>query len=208
MLSPRPPCRGLPGGASPGRSRYCPHGQTGTTCYPGGSGRLRFAGEGGIVGFERRTTQSFAHGPHGLPLIPPTCDAFHLLYEITQMEPDQTLEFGLGQVHMTAGDTIFQPVVVLLFFYQSIERSTIHGAVGIDELFSLQEKTLDEDKRIEFMHEVQAILAEQTPLIYLPIPETYTGVKNRWKNVKLPRSGVIFWNIEEIWTDQPQNREN
>ena len=74
----------------------------------------------------------------------------------------------------------------------------------IDELIGLQERTLDTDQRVAYMHEVQAILAEQLPLLYGFTPYGYVGVKNKWQNIYVPPAGTSLWNIEEIWTAQPE----
>lgn len=77
----------------------------------------------------------------------------------------------------------------------------------IDELIGLQERTLDMDARIAYMHEVQAILAEELPLLYGFTPYGYTGVKNKWRNLYVPPAGTSLWNIEEIWAPQPEAPE-
>ncbi len=75
----------------------------------------------------------------------------------------------------------------------------------IDDLFYEQESTLDLKRRQELMHEIQAILAEECPMIMLASVESYVGVQNRWRNIRIPAAGITTWNIEEIWTDQPQD---
>jgi peptide/nickel transport system substrate-binding protein len=74
----------------------------------------------------------------------------------------------------------------------------------IDELIGLQERTLEEAVRVAYMHEVQAILAEELPLLYGFTPYGYVGVKNKWRNIFVPSAGTTLWNIEEIWTPEPQ----
>lgn len=73
----------------------------------------------------------------------------------------------------------------------------------IDEIMDLQEQELDEDKRIALIHEKQRILTEQSPLIFLVNPLSYSGIKNRWHNVEIPPLGSVIWNLDELWTDQP-----
>lgn len=73
----------------------------------------------------------------------------------------------------------------------------------IDELIGLQEQTLDMDERIGYMHEVQAILAEELPLLYGFTAYGFVGVKNKWQNIFVPSAGTTLWNIEEIWTVDP-----
>ena len=71
----------------------------------------------------------------------------------------------------------------------------------IDELIGLQERTLDMEKRYAYMYEVQAILAEQLPLLYGFTPYGYTGIKNKWRNIYVPAAGTSLWNIYAIWED-------
>lgn len=72
----------------------------------------------------------------------------------------------------------------------------------IDRLMDLQEQTLDEAKRVEIAHKIEEILSEELPLIYLVNTPIYFGIKNRWKNLKIPSVGSGIWNIEEIWTSK------
>lgn len=74
----------------------------------------------------------------------------------------------------------------------------------IDELIGLQERTLNRELRYQYMHEVQAILAEELPLLYGFSSYTYMGIKNKWRNVYVPAAGTGLWNIEEIWTSEPE----
>jgi peptide/nickel transport system substrate-binding protein len=55
------------------------------------------------------------------------------------------------------------------------------------------------------MHEVQAILSDELPLLFGYTPYSYVGIKNKWKNIYIPKAGTILWNIDEIWegVDQP-----
>ncbi|ADE54227.1 extracellular solute-binding protein family 5 [Coraliomargarita akajimensis DSM 45221] len=75
----------------------------------------------------------------------------------------------------------------------------------IDELIGLQERTLDIEKRYEMMHEVQAILAEELPLLYCFTPYGYVGIKDKWHNVYVPKAGTTLWNLEELWTEQGED---
>ena len=88
------------------------------------------------------------------------------------------------------------------WYPEQSEPATLWEA-RIDELIGLQERTLDEAVRVAYMHEVQAILAEELPLLYGFTPYGYVGVKNKWRNVFVPSAGTTLWNIEEIWTSEP-----
>lgn len=69
----------------------------------------------------------------------------------------------------------------------------------IDELFRFQESTLDPEKRYEAMHEIQAILAEELPLLYVVTYNLWSGYQRGWQNVYIPPTGTPYWNIEELW---------
>ena len=73
----------------------------------------------------------------------------------------------------------------------------------IDQLFLEQESTLDLEKRIANIHEIQAILAEELPMLYIFSAYAYVGVQNKWQNIFIPKTGSLFWNVEEVWTSEP-----
>ncbi|MBC2594815.1 ABC transporter substrate-binding protein [Ruficoccus amylovorans] len=72
----------------------------------------------------------------------------------------------------------------------------------IDELVTAQERTFDEAERVKIFGEIQAILAEEVPLLYLVTPYSYSGIKNKWNNVVVPPSGSLVWNLDELWTEE------
>jgi peptide/nickel transport system substrate-binding protein len=72
----------------------------------------------------------------------------------------------------------------------------------IDELITAQETTFDEAERVKAFHEIQAILAEEVPLLYLVTPYGYSGIKTQWQNVVVPPSGSLLWNLDELWTPE------
>ena len=71
----------------------------------------------------------------------------------------------------------------------------------IDELFRKQEREFDEQKRIAIFYEIQEIISEELPLIFLNIPITFIGIQNRWKNVSISPMSPPLWNLDEVWTD-------
>ncbi len=89
-------------------------------------------------------------------------------------------------------------------WYPEQPKPATEWEARIDELIGLQERTLDMEQRIAYMHEVQAILAEQLPLLYGFTPYGYVGIKNNWRNIFVPSAGTTLWNIEEIWTPEPE----
>ncbi len=71
----------------------------------------------------------------------------------------------------------------------------------IDELMDAQEVIFDEAERKKIFGEIQAILAEQIPLFYIVDQYQYQGVKNKWRNLRIPPSGTLLWNPDELWTE-------
>ncbi|MBO6102485.1 MAG: ABC transporter substrate-binding protein, partial [Opitutales bacterium] len=69
----------------------------------------------------------------------------------------------------------------------------------VDEIVDNQETILNEPERILKIHEMQKIFAEELPLIFLTSPMTYSGIKTKWRNVKVPPIGMLIWNIEELF---------
>ena len=70
----------------------------------------------------------------------------------------------------------------------------------IDELMSLQLRTLDYPTRRKYFDEVQKIMSDETPFIYLVTANAYVGLKDRWQNIKIPPLGSLVWNLDELWT--------
>ncbi len=85
-------------------------------------------------------------------------------------------------------------------WYPEQESPATDWEARIDELFLEQESTLDMEKRIANIHEIQAILAEQLPLLYIFSGYGYVGVQNKWENIYIPPTGSILWNLDEVWT--------
>jgi peptide/nickel transport system substrate-binding protein len=73
----------------------------------------------------------------------------------------------------------------------------------VDDLIDRQEQTFDRAERIRIFGEIQAIYAEQLPLFYMVDAFQFSGIKNKWRNVRVPPSGTLLWNIEEFWTEPP-----
>ncbi len=69
----------------------------------------------------------------------------------------------------------------------------------IDELMRQVGRELDETKRRAAFFEVQDILAEEQPMIFLVTANEYVGVRRRWQNVQPKPLGGVFWNFESFW---------
>lgn len=75
----------------------------------------------------------------------------------------------------------------------------------VDEIIDEQEITLDESARVKKIYEMQEIFSEELPLIFLTAPMTYSGIKSKWRNVKVPPTGMLIWNIEELYEEENRN---
>lgn len=69
----------------------------------------------------------------------------------------------------------------------------------IDQLLNLQAQCLDQSIRKSYWMRIQEIMNEQVPWLPLYSANHFTGIKNKWKNLRIPLRGNILWNIEEIW---------
>ena len=121
----------------------------------------------------------------------------------------ETYEYEASMLGLTGGGdpvggmSVYMSNGRLHQWYPNQKSPATPWEARIDELMEKQLKTLDEKKRYDYYAEVQAIMAEQVPYIYLITPKAYTGYKNRWRNVKIPPHGGPFWNVESIWSMQP-----
>ena len=75
----------------------------------------------------------------------------------------------------------------------------------VDEIMDRQEGTLDEAERRRLVGEMQDIFSEELPLIFLTTPLSYSGIKTKWKNVKIPPLGSVIWNIDELCLQEAPN---
>jgi len=89
-------------------------------------------------------------------------------------------------------------------WYPNQKEPATEWEAEIDRLFTEQERTLDEERRVEIMHRIQQILGEQVPMLYLVTPESFVGIQNKWRNVRIPPAGTILWNLDELWTPHTQ----
>ncbi|MFZ5807325.1 MAG: ABC transporter substrate-binding protein [Verrucomicrobiota bacterium] len=101
------------------------------------------------------------------------------------------------------GQSIYSSKGRLHQWHPSQKQPATPWEARIDELMTLQLKTLDEIKRRAYYAEVQSIMSEQVPFIYLVTPNTYAGLKNRWTNLDIPLTGSVLWNLDSIWASQP-----
>ena len=80
------------------------------------------------------------------------------------------------------------------------DSPTTEWEARIDELILAQASTTDPEARRESFHEVQRIVQEQSPIVYLAHKNALSAVSPQVRNVD---PGVLWphliWNIEELF---------
>jgi peptide/nickel transport system substrate-binding protein len=111
------------------------------------------------------------------------------------------LGLGGGANDPSSGLAVLQSSGRLHQWFPSQKTPATAWEARIDELMQLQLQTLDFAKRKTYYDEVQAIMAEQQPFIFLVTPLAFSGIKNRWRNLQMPLNpgASLMWNLEEIW---------
>ena len=104
----------------------------------------------------------------------------------------------------SGGKAIYRSDGRLHLWYPEQPEPATEWEARIDAIMDEQERTLDEDKRIALIYELQEIFSEQLPLIFLITPNAYAGIGNEWQNVRVPPLGDITWNLDELWRINPQ----
>ena len=85
-------------------------------------------------------------------------------------------------------------------WYPNQSKPATEWEANIDKLMNLQMTTLDKTKRKEYYDEVQYIISDEVPYIYLVTPQVFVAVKNKFQNlVPTILEHRLLWNIEEVW---------
>lgn len=71
----------------------------------------------------------------------------------------------------------------------------------VDALMREIGRHTDVEKRKAFFFEVQAILAEEQPMIFLVSAKDFVGYRNRWQNLQATALGGVTWNMESLWAE-------
>lgn len=82
---------------------------------------------------------------------------------------------------------------------QQVQVATAWEA-RIDELMREVGRHTDQELRKKYFDEVQFILSEEQPLIFLVSPKDFVGYANRWRNVEPTALGGVTWNLESLWS--------
>lgn len=120
----------------------------------------------------------------------------------------ESYNYEAGLISLTGGPdphggmSVYTSSGRLHVWHPNQEEPATEWEARIDELMQKQLRTLDEEERKEYYDEVQAIMSEQMPLLYLITPNLYEGLRNRWNNIEPPNMGTLIWNLDEVWTER------
>lgn len=89
----------------------------------------------------------------------------------------------------------------LHFWWPNQQTPKTAWEAQVDRLLEKQAGLLDIRERKPYWDQIQYIYSEQVPWMPLTSSWHFTGIKNKWKNLRIPPKGSIVWNIEEIWED-------
>ena len=130
--------------------------------------------------------------------------AFNLLLDLldNSLEWDSILLGFTGGNEPNNGANIWYTDGNLHIFNQSKDnvegRKVADWEIEIENLFVKAARELDEEKRKEIYAEVQAIVSEKVPFIYLVNPLSLGAVRNDIQDIEYSALGGAFWNLEEL----------
>ena len=136
--------------------------------------------------------------------------AFNLLLD----RLDSTLQWDCILLGLTGGNepnngaNVWYPDGDLHMFNQAKKdlegRKVADWETEIGNLFIKAARELDQDKRKEIYREVQQIVSDKVPFIYLVNPLSLGAVRNHIQPIEYSALGRAFWNLEELTVNREQ----
>ncbi len=111
------------------------------------------------------------------------------------------LGLGGGAPDPFAGKDILMSGGRLHQWYPQQPDPATEWEARIDELMIKIGRHTDVALRKKYYFEVQEILAEQQPMIFLVSAKDYVGYRNRWYNITPTPLGGLTWNLESLWAE-------
>ena len=111
------------------------------------------------------------------------------------------LGLGGGAPDPFAGKDILMSGGRLHQWYPQQPEPATEWEARIDELMIQVGRHTDVELRKKYYFEVQEILAEQQPMIFLVSAKEYIGYKRRWQNITPAPLGGVTWNLESLWAE-------
>jgi len=122
---------------------------------------------------------------------------------------DNEYDFECCLLGLTSGDTdpssgmsVWLSSGRMHQWYPNQPEPATEWEARIDELMQLQMSTLDRDERKKYYDEVQYIISDMCPYIYLVAPQVVVAYDKKFRNMRpsILRHRLL-WNIEEVWTE-------
>lgn len=101
----------------------------------------------------------------------------------------------------SGGKAIYLSSGRLHLWYPEQPQPATAWEARIDQIMALQERTFDFAERKKLIDELQVIIAEERPLIFLVTPNTYLGLRAKWRNALFDTRGRIVLRMDELWED-------
>ncbi|MFT5836676.1 MAG: peptide/nickel transport system substrate-binding protein, partial [Candidatus Azotimanducaceae bacterium] len=111
------------------------------------------------------------------------------------------LGLGGGAPDPYAGKDILMSGGRMHFWHPQQSEPATEWEARIDELMRQVGRHTDVERRKKYFNEVQSIMAEQQPLIFLVSAKDYAGYRNRWQNIQPTSLGGVTWNTESLWAE-------
>ncbi|MCE5249239.1 ABC transporter substrate-binding protein [bacterium] len=112
------------------------------------------------------------------------------------------LGVGGGDPDPSSGQHMWLSSGRIHFWYPNQQKPATEWEARVDKLMNLQMTTLDRAQRKAYYDEVQYIISDEAPFIYLVTPQVFVAVKNKFRNlVPTILSHRLLWNIEEVWIE-------
>ena len=111
------------------------------------------------------------------------------------------LGLGGGAPDPYAGKDILMSGGRMHFWNPQQAEAATSWEARIDELMRQLGRHTNVNIRKKYFNEVQAILAEEQPLIFLVSPKDFIGYSNRWHNIEPTLLGGVTWNLESLWAE-------
>ena len=99
----------------------------------------------------------------------------------------------------SGGKAIYRSDGFLHLWYPRQKSPATEWEKKVDEIMDAQEVEMNPEARRLLIFEMQKIFARELPLLYLVTPMSYSGVSQKWGNVKIPPIGSAIGNIDELY---------
>jgi peptide/nickel transport system substrate-binding protein len=113
------------------------------------------------------------------------------------------LGLGGGDPDPSSGTHIWLSSGRMHQWFPDQKKPATEWEARIDRLMNLQMTTLDTAKRKAYFDEIQYIISDEAPYIYLVTPQVFAAASEKFRNlVPTILTHHLLWNIEEVWIQE------